>query len=186
MNRILTILIVVLIASMGSSYAGTHPNQKKLIGTWKTVKVERYNIPNLQAQAASSASNSSTAPKTKATQGDTTAQNAAVQAKKMEEQLARIISTEERSTLTINADKTAIKEVPGKTIHAKWKLKNKGTKLIVDLKESGKRMDIDILKINDTSIVAVSNLPVGGLKVTYKKVKTEAPKETPTEAPKKK
>ncbi|MCX6244978.1 MAG: hypothetical protein NTU98_09765 [Bacteroidetes bacterium] len=181
MNRILTVLIVVLIASVGTSYAGTHPNQKKLIGTWKAVKVERYNMPSMPAQASSTASPAS---KAKATPGDTV--SAANQAKKMEEQLARIIQVEERSTLTINADKTAVKEVPGKTIHAKWKLKNKGTKLIVDLQETGKKMNIDILRINDTSIVVVTNLPVGGLKVTYKKQKTVAPKETPTEAPKKK
>jgi len=179
MNRILTVLSIVLIASMGSSYAGTHPNQKKLIGTWKAEKIEKYNIPNLPAQSASTASKATAAP------GDTSVSSSS-QAAKFNEQLARMIRTEERSTLTINADKTAVKEVPGKTINAKWKLKKKGTHLTVNIKESGKKMEIDILRINDTSLIAVTNLPIGGLKITYKKLKTEAPKETPKEAPKKK
>jgi hypothetical protein len=178
MNRILTVLTIVLIASMVTSCATMQPNKKKLIGTWKIVKFERYNIPNLPAQTTSTAQKAKTAP------GDTA--SATLDASKMEEQLARLIKIEGSSTLTINANKTAVKEFRGKTSHAKWKLKNKGTRLLVDFKESGEKLTIDILHINDTSIVAFSNLPIGGFKVTYKKQKTEAATENSKENTKKK
>lgn len=185
MNRILTVLTIVLIASLVTSCASMQPNQKKLIGTWKVVKIEKYNIPSVPAQTSSAASSASKASKTTAAPSDTSA-SASAQAAKFEEKLAKMIRTEEHSLLIFNADKTAVKETPGKTMHATWKLKKKGTHLVVDVKESGKKMDIDILHINDTSITAITKLPVGGLKVTYRKQKTETPKVTPTEAPKKK
>ena len=71
-----------------------------------------------------------------------------------------MIQSELHSTMTVNADKTAIKEYPRKTVHATWKLKNKGTNLLVNSKETGKKMTFYILHINDTSAVfTATSLP---------------------------
>jgi len=164
MKRPLTLFFAFAITLMISSCA-TSLNQKKLVGTWKAIKIERYNIPNLAASASGENRND----KSSATTADSTA--APRQLSKAEDQLNRLIKMEQRSTLTLNADKTAIKEIPGKTIHATWKLKKQGTRLLVDSKEAGKKMTIEILHINDTSAVVVETLPIGGLKVTYRKEK---------------
>jgi hypothetical protein len=165
MKRLVTLFFALTVAFLISS-CSTTLNQKKLIGTWKAVKIERYNIPNLAVQPAGGAANAKpNASETTDSTGTTK------QLSKAEEQLRRLIKTEQRSTLTINPDKTAVKEIPGKTIHVTWKLKSKGTKLLINNKENGKKSTIEILAINDTSAVIVETLPIGGLKVTLKKEK---------------
>jgi hypothetical protein len=156
MKRAVTLFFAFTFALLVTSCATTS-NQKKLIGTWKAIKIERYNIPNLAASATGEAKTV----KSSATTPDSTGAPRPVS--KAEEQLNRLIKMEQRSTLTLNADKTAVKEIPGKTIHATWKLKNKGTRLLVDSKDAGKKMTIEILHINDTSAVVVETLPMGGL-----------------------
>jgi hypothetical protein len=165
MKRLVTLFFAFTIAFLISS-CSTTLNQKKIIGTWKAVKIERYNIPNLAAQPAGGAAN---AKATASENADST--GTPKQLSKEEEQLRRMIKAEQRSTLTINPDKTAIKEIPGKTIHVTWKLKKQGTRLVINNKENGKKSTIEILAINDTSAVVVETLPIGGLKVTLKKEK---------------
>jgi len=166
MKRLLPLCFAITVAFLISSCATIHPNQKYLIGTWKAEKVEKYNVPNLQIPAAS------TQGKTKPDTGDTKASaDTAGQSSRVEGQIARLIQTELRSTLTLNANKTAIKEYHGKTVHGKWKLTNHGTRLLANSKETGKKMTFDILNINDTSAVVTKSFPFGSLKITYKKVK---------------
>jgi hypothetical protein len=71
---------------------------------------------------------------------------------------------------TTNADKTAVKEYPGKTVHGTWKMKS-NTRLQVVSKETDKKLLMDIVKINDSIAVVKEPLPVGGIKITYRKVK---------------
>jgi hypothetical protein len=166
MKRLLTLLFAFTVVFLISSCATFQPKQKYLIGTWKAVKVEKYNIPNTPLNTVENTQ------KSKSNAGEKTDSSVvAKQLSKTEQRLNRIIQTEYHSTLTINADKTATKEIHGKTIHAKWKLKNNGTRLLVNNKETGKKLTIDIQHLNDTSAVVVENLPVGGLKITYKKEK---------------
>lgn len=166
MKRLLTLCFAFTVAFLISSCATIHPNQKYLIGTWKAEKVEKYNVPNLQIPAAS------TQGKTKPGTEDIKASaDTAGQSSRIEGQIARLIQSELRSSLTVNADKTAIKEYHGKTFHLKWKLKNQGTRLLAKSKETGRDMTYDILNINDTSAVVTASFPFGSLKITYKKEK---------------
>ena len=82
-----------------------------------------------------------------------------------------MVDTELRSSMTVNADKTAIKEYPGKTVHASWKLKDKGRSLFIKTKETDRELTFFIQRINDTSAVFTATTPVGKFKVTYKKEK---------------
>jgi hypothetical protein len=166
MKRLLTLCFAVTITFLISSCATFSPNQKYLIGTWKAEKVEKYNMTNLQIPAAGPQG------KTKPVAGDTRpSADTAGQSSRIGVQIDKIIQTELRSTLTLNADKTAIKENHGKTYHGKWKLTNHGTRLLATSKETGKKKTFDILHINDTSAVITESFPFGSLKITYKKEK---------------
>ena len=166
MKRLLTLFFAFTVAFLISSCSTINRNKKYLIGTWKAEKVEKYNVPNRQIPAAGSQG------KTKPGTGDTIASaDTAGQASKVKGQIDRLIQAEHRSTLTVNANKTAIKESHGKTVHGKWKLTNHGTRLLANSKETGKKITIDILHINDTSAVVTQNFRFGSLKITYKKVK---------------
>jgi hypothetical protein len=158
MNRILALFTAIFITFFILSCASLSPNNKYLIGTWKVEKVERHNIPNPPIQTAANGQTKASA-------------DAAKQAAKTEERLERIIKTRLNSTLTINKDKTAVQESEDRTIHGTWKLKNKGKRILVTSKEPDRKITIDILRMNDTSAVFLENLPVGSLKVTYKKEK---------------
>jgi hypothetical protein len=167
MKRLLTVFFIVTIAFLVSSCAVFYPNQKKLIGTWKAVKVEKLevNVPTATAPAAG------TEAKTRTGTGEAKSSAGLPDSAKVEKQISRMIDNEMKSTLTINADKTAIKEYPGKTVHATWKLKKRGTRLLVNTKETGKKLTLDILHINDTSVIVKATVPYGSMKVTYRKEK---------------
>ncbi len=167
MKRLLTLFFVFTVALLISSCATISPNQKKLIGSWKAVKVEKYNVLNAPSQTAEAGQKNDSS-----TVEYTESQIAALQSSKMEEQRKRIvIKSELHSILTINANKTATKELQGKIIHATWKLKNNGTRLLIDSKETDRNMILEIQHITDTSAVVVETLPVGDFKITYKKEK---------------
>ena len=166
MKKLLTLFFVCTVAFLVSSCATSYPNQKKLIGTWKVIKIEKYDIPSVAVANAATAQKAKTGDV-----HDTSSAVAVSELSKRDKVINRMMEKELHSSLTINKDQTAVKELPGKTVHATWKLKNKGTRLLIDSKEEGKKMTIDILHINDTSAVVLENLPVGGLKVTYKKEK---------------
>ena len=181
MKRLLTLFFAFTFAFLIISCATFQPNQKRLVGTWKAVSVEKYNIPNLKTATQNTpqvvpdrktGTNTGTNTTTATTiVVDTNASSQVPEKSRAEKVLARMIENEKTSTLTINADKTALKESPGKTVHATWKLKKKGTQLLIATKETGKKMTVEIQKITDTSAVVLETLPIGGLKVTYHKVK---------------
>ncbi len=163
MKRFLTLFFAFTVVFLISSCA-IQRNQKYLIGTWKAVKVEPYNIPKTPSNTIANARNSKNT-----TEGKMDSTEVAKQLLKTERQLTRLTFTELNTILTFNANKTAIKEFRGKTEHAKWTLKNKGTSLLVDTKETGQKSTMDIQHINDTSAVMMENSPFGRLKITYKK-----------------
>ncbi len=167
MKQLLTLFFALSVAFLVSSCATTNPNQQKLIGSWKAVKVEKFNTPDtLYGTSASIKTSDST------TGGYTESQRAALQSGKVVEQEKRVIIRSELNTvLTLNADKTATKEFQGKTIPATWKLKKNGTRLLVASKETDKNMILEIQRISDTSAIMVQSLPIGDFKITYKKGK---------------
>jgi hypothetical protein len=165
MKRILPLFFIFTVAFLISSCA-IQPIQKRLIGTWKPVKVEPIDVPGTQTQAAENVQTSKNA------KNDSVSYQAKPrQLSKVEQQKERMIQSELRSTMTVNADKTAIKEYPGRTVHAKWKLKNNGTNLIVNTKETGKTITFHIQHVTDTSAVFTATSPIGKYKISYKKVK---------------
>lgn len=175
MKRLLTVFFTLTLAIIFTSCATIYPNQKLLIGTWKTVKIEKYDIPGSAGNAGKPAAHKSAENDLKLTATATTNQppDSSLSVKepsKAEQQLARLIQSESRSTLTVNADKTAVKEYPGKTVHGTWKMKS-NTRLQVVSKETDKKLLMDIVKINDSIAVVKEPLPVGGIKITYRKVK---------------
>jgi hypothetical protein len=170
MKRHLTLLFAFSFVFLTAFSKPVEPIQKRLLGTWKVVKVEKYDIPNIIPPAPQNTQKSTTTHKDTTTSA-MSATATAHQASKMEDRLNRIIQTEMHSKLTINADKTAIEERPGKTLKGTWKLKKHGTILLVNSKERGKKMTIDIIHVNDTSAVVIQRLPIGGLKITYRKEK---------------
>jgi len=167
MKRLLTLLFVFTVAFLISSCAIIQPNQKYLIGTWKAVNVEKMKIPNQPSNTAANTQNTKNSTGTKIDSVEL-----AKQSLRTERQLTRLTVTEQGSFITINANKTGSREFRGKTEHAIWNLKNKGTLLLATSKETGKKLSIDIRHINDTSaVVIVDNTSLGRLKITYKKEK---------------
>ena len=167
MKQLLTLLFAFTVAFLISSCAVLQPNQKYLIGTWKAVKVEKYNTPNTKSNTVANTQNSKNS-----TGEKMDSLSIAKKSLTAERQLTRLTVTEQGSIITINANKTGSKEFRGKTEHAKWNLKNKGTLLLVTSKETGKKLTVDIRHINDTSaVVVVDNASLGNLKITYKKEK---------------
>jgi hypothetical protein len=165
MRRLLSLFVVTTFIFLISSCA-VQPIQKRLIGTWKPVKVEPIIVPGTQEQVVQKVQ------ETKSNKLDTVDYQAKPrEITKADEQKERMIQSELRSTMTVYANKTAIKEYPGKTVHATWKLKNKGTNLLVNTKETGKKITFNILHVNDTSAIFTATSPVGRYKITYKKVK---------------
>jgi len=166
MKRLLTFLFAISFAFLITPNGFSQTVQKRLIGTWKAIKIEKYNIPETPDQLAG---------KSQKGNGNATDSASVARAReqfsKLEARLNRLIQSELHSTLTIKADKTAIEERAGKTIQGTWKLKNKGQSLLVTSKKPARKITIDIVRVNDTSAVVIENLPIGGLKVTYQRVK---------------
>lgn len=182
MKRALTFSFTIVFAFLISSCATTSQYQKKIIGTWKPVKVEILDLPVIQTGAENAQA------KTKSGTGETNAAkdsqtnskikpgevNLSASKKdsvKLDALISRIVEREKNTTLTINADKTALKESSGKTIHSTWKFKDHGKSMVVNTKETGKKMRLDIIHVTDTSAVVKSVFQFGTLKITYKKVK---------------
>jgi hypothetical protein len=182
MKRALTFSFTILLAFLISSCVTTYQNQKKIIGTWKAVKVEVVDVPvvpaataNAQSTAKSGTGETNVAKGSKtnpaAKTGEVNLSASKNDSARLEGLIARVVESEKKSTLTINADKTAVKEMPGKTVHSTWKFKNHGNSIIVNTKETSKKVKLDIIRITDTSAVVKSVFQVGTLKITYHKVK---------------
>ena len=180
-----------------SSCVTTHPNEKLLIGEWKPVKVEKYFTPEEEAQlqkAQSQAAGVRPVPggeKPAGTNANTPQANPvpAVSAdpgrggersggKNPEDELNKLIQVESRSNMKIYPDKTVEKFYRNKTIDATWKLKGQGTLLVLNVPEKGEKYRIDILQIEESNMVVVGNLPIGGIKITYEKVGDAVKEET--------
>jgi hypothetical protein len=167
MKRILPLFFVLVIGLLISSCA-VQPVQKRLIGTWKAVKIEPFTLTGTPITISENIRNG---PRDR--HDSTDLQPKPNNPSKVEQQVERMVQSELRSTMTVNENKTAIKEYPGKTVHATWKLKNKGTTLVVKTKETDKTMTLYIQHITDTSAVFTTTSPVGKFKITYKKEKKQ-------------
>lgn len=185
MKRIVPIILLMAFAGFFTSCKTTHPNEKLIVGEWKPVKVEKYFTEEEQEQLNNmQTGNTKTKPvspdpntSTGNASGGNTTTGANVQPREGDQQqgrdlsneLQRLIRAESRANIIIYPDKTAAKFYRGRTVKATWKLRRNGTVFVAkDLKDK-KKYRIDILSISDNTMEVVENLPVGGIKILYKK-----------------
>ena len=163
-NRLFTICtIAVSMIVMASCGIAPHPNEKIIIGTWRPVKVEKV-VDSSALQAAASMAGTSTPNKSKdgrpAGEGGGARKEAA---------LDRLVQSEMRATLVIYENRTAVKNFPGKPLHATWKMKGKGTRIVAKNVENKMKFVIEILEINKEQIVVIEHAQVGDIKITYQR-----------------
>jgi len=163
-NKIFTFFaFAVAIIVLTSCGITSHPNEKLIIGKWRTVKVEKVvDSSALQAQASmkGTTGQKQTRPGSPAGEGG---------AAKKEAILDRLVQSEMHATMEIFANKTAIKNYTGKPLNATWKMKGKGTRIIAKGVENKRTFVIEILDINKERIVVVEHTPAGDLKITYER-----------------
>ena len=163
-NRIIAICaIAVTIIIMTSCAIAPHPNEKIIVGTWRPVSVEKV-VDSSALKAAASMSGSGEQKQSK--EGASPSDGGAA---KKEAALDRLVQSEMRATMEIFENKTATKNFPGKPIHATWKMKGKGTRIVAKNVENKMKFVIEILEINKERIVVIEHAPVGDVKITYER-----------------
>jgi hypothetical protein len=172
-NNTFTALIVFCSMILLASCATVHPNQALLPGTWKVTSIEKYVDPNAPVKTASetAAATAKQAPRVKP--GDSTAKGgvspALQEPPRTEDLIRRMIMVEERSSLIINPNGTAAKQYPGKVIKATWKMKKKGTRIVVKEMSTKQKWQFDILEISDKRAVLLRRSEYGDFKIVYVK-----------------
>ena len=160
---LLTIFIITLIIA-ASCAVKPHPNEKRIEGKWKPLKIERI-VDSSAIQAAAHAGGTNP-PKESKTGKPTRSGGDPKRAANAE----RLYQTEMRSTLEIFPDKTAIKSYPGKDIKLTWKMKSNGTRLVAKNPENKAKFVIDIEDISDTKIIVIEHAQIGDIRITYAKI----------------
>jgi hypothetical protein len=169
---LITLLSLIIISN---SCKVTYPNEKFMKGKWTPLKVEKYVEPGKAAKGDGSApeTTSNSTAKSIANTDSTSVRkaknnNVIPPETLRENSIDRHMLAEQKSYLVINHDKKMVEKFySGKTLKATWKMKKKGTQIVAKEIQSGKKLTMDILKINDTSAVVVGRMPYGCLKVTY-------------------
>jgi hypothetical protein len=145
--------------------------EKLLVGKWNPVTVENLAVPPDQP------------PATQVVKVDTSTEEGVrketeltlpATPTKAQEKVARYMANEKRSPVVFSIKdnkRTVVKEVPGKTVSGTWKLKKNGKKLAVKEDETGRKVNVDILSLTDSTTVLVEKLPIGDVKIKYSKVK---------------
>ena len=168
MNRNRTLaacLFAIALFILTSCAVAPHPNEKIIVGTWKPVKVEQI-VDSSALKASISHSSDSTRKNPKPGRSAV-----AGGGNKKEATLDRLAQNEMRATLEIFADKTAIKNYPGKPLHATWKMKGRGKRLVGKNVDNKMKFVIDILEIRNEEVTVMEHAPVGDLKIVYKRLK---------------
>lgn len=151
-----------------SSCATTHPNEKLLVGTWKTIRVEKY-VDESAVQAAAPVSTATPAttqtPRRRADSASGT--SGAGQVNRAQDKLDRLIRAEERAVLVIDSSHIATKQYPGVLIRGTWKMKSNGMVVIAKNMENKEKVRMEIEEISDNQVTIIQSLPVGALKITY-------------------
>ena len=158
------IALLFAVIFLGSCSISSHPNEKLIIGTWRPLSVEKI-VDSSAIQAG--AAQAGTSVKQKQGSARPAAEGGAG---RKDAELNRLVQLEMRATMVIYPDKTAIKNFQGKPLHAKWKMKGKGTKIVAKNLENKTTFVIEILEINKEKVVIIEHAPVGDLKITYERV----------------
>ncbi len=141
-----------------------HPNEKTIIGLWTPVSVEKV-VDSAELQAAAQLNGGNNNKKT----GKDGAAAPEGAAGRKDAALDKLVQAEQRATLEILDNHTAIKKFPGKPINATWKMKGNGTKIVAKNIENKMKFTIEILEINKERIVVIEHAPVGDVKIVYER-----------------
>jgi hypothetical protein len=96
--------------------------------------------------------------------------DASLNVTKQQAGIDNLIRAEQRADLRITADKYVVKNYPGNTVKATWKLKGNGTILVAKNMKTKEKFKLDLLEVSPTRVVVQENLPNATLKITYVKV----------------
>jgi len=167
MNRLISSLSIILITVLFFSCVTTSSRTKQLVGKWKPVKIENASVPANKTVLAGKRVQDSLG----ASQGQVKQDSAITALSIAEKRLDHLIQTEMRSSMQLNADKTAEMTFRGKTVKGTWKMKKKGTILSAKNPDTGRSLELEVVKVNDTSAVMYEKTKDGKLRITYHKEK---------------
>ncbi|MEI7661943.1 MAG: hypothetical protein WCK34_07095 [Bacteroidota bacterium] len=159
-------LFALALLFLASCAIGPHPNEKIIVGIWKPVKVEK--IIDSSAIVSKTAHSSDTAKKAPQPGRES---RGGVNSGKIEASIDRFVQTEMRTTMEIFANKTAVKNYPSKPMHATWKMKGKGTRIVAKNLATKSKFVIDIEEISKDRIVIIEHAKVADVKITYERQK---------------
>jgi hypothetical protein len=166
-----------------TSCATTNPHEKKLVGTWYPVSVEKYIVPGSTAQAAaapagshSQKGDSAKMNKTGAPQGTAQAETGGRGSDAIDHAIQAEMRTHMRVTIIKGKKEQRIFEkfFPDQTIKGTWKMSKDGTKVVAKDMHSDRKMTMNILSINDTAATVVEERPYGDIKIKLHKGKAES------------
>jgi hypothetical protein len=162
--------VLLAFTAVYTTCAASHPNEKLIVGKWKTVSVEKVLPENPQQQPTGTTPPST--PKTEpagTSKGGSKGSGAGSGDAKVraEEQFNRLYIAEQKATLEITANKYAIKDFNGTFVKATWKMKANGTKIVAKNIKTKEKYVLEILELTETKAVILEKLPAGSLKITY-------------------
>lgn len=160
--------LLISFTLLTANLQAANPREKKLIGSWQPVKVNPYvSKTPVTASAKTKITDTTAAGKIKkGTSAITTGE-----AFRKSEQLKKFMDTQMRTTMKINADGSCLVENPGKKFEARWKLKKKGTNLVIKVPGSGQKVTLELVKITDSTATTIQRMKIGDVVVNYRKQK---------------
>jgi hypothetical protein len=169
MNKLFTLITIVISATIITSCATTQPREKLLVGTWIPLKVDSYVSPYQKVSAIPEKKVKVTDTTTTEQQNTELTSAAASAEEKKAKQLEHFFGTQIRTKIKVNADKTCEIQAPGKSTNATWKLKKKGTILAIKETVSGKKRILELVQLNDTSAMIIQRTKTGDFIARYRK-----------------
>ena len=168
-NTFFTLILIISLSLFVNSCKVIYPNERKIIGKWTPVKVEKISLQEPSAVA------STPRPKPKTPADSTTLKSdqnslGMDQNSKTDIQLNRFAAAEERTPLEVYQEKhILVKNYPQTSYKGTWKMKKKGMQVQVKNIQTGEKRTVDIVHLNDTSAVLLERFPFGDIKITYHK-----------------
>jgi hypothetical protein len=147
----------------GTTASGTEGQKPAKTKQGVTPNTNPVNVPKNTQQQGGTAQNTQ--------QGNQEARtgNANLNVTKQEAGINNLIRAEQHADLRITADKFVVKNYPGKTIKATWKLNRKGNVMTAKNLETKEKFKLDLLEVTPTRVVVQENLPNATLQITYLK-----------------
>jgi|GEM_PF-6002044 len=165
--KLFTLFSFVITLFFVTSVSAMNQREKMLIGSWKPVKIAPYVQSTHHDAVAKTKKVADTSSIVKKDTGKETI--AAKDAKKKADQLQHYMDTQMRTTFTLNADKTCKIQNPGKAIEGKWKLKKKGSCLVIKVPGMTQSGTLELVTLSDTVAMAIQRTNLGDMIIRYRK-----------------